>query len=210
MRQRLDRRGFLRCTAGGGASLVLSALSLAEERNVRVTTYTYKKVGKLEIRADVHRPNDEVTRPVVVWIHGRALISGYRGWVNPRVKEMMLEAGYMIVSIDYRRPVVLVSFWGYGDLVGDWLQPAQPTSPSPPNQGEQGRSLSAGKRPADLRFPRPQGKQQHLLPILSAARIVAEGGVGLGPAQRGGEVRTLLAGAKCDERLSAHDVDSWD
>ena len=43
---------FLRCASAGGASLVQSALSMAEERTVRVTTYTYKKVGKLEIRAD--------------------------------------------------------------------------------------------------------------------------------------------------------------
>ncbi len=50
MRQPFDRRDLLRCTSGGGASLVLSALSLAEEQNVRVTTYTYKKVGELEIR----------------------------------------------------------------------------------------------------------------------------------------------------------------
>ena len=183
MRQPFDRRGFLRCASAGGASLLLSGLSLAEEQNVRVTTYTYKKVGKLEIRADVHRPNDEITRPVVVWIHGGALMGGYRGWINPRVKEMMLGAGYVIVSIDYRlapetklsriiedledafkwvqqkgptlfhaetskiavmgdsaggyltltsgfrvrpRPAVLVSFWGYGDLVGDWYSRPSP------------------------------------------------------------------------------------
>ena len=52
MRQPFDRGDLLRCTVVSGASLVQSALSMAEERTVRVTTYTYKKVGKLEIRAD--------------------------------------------------------------------------------------------------------------------------------------------------------------
>lgn len=165
--------------------MVLSALSLANEQNVSVTTYTYKKVGKLEIRADVHRANDDVTRPVVIWIHGGALINGNRSWINRRVKEMMLDAGYVIVSIDCRlapetklpgiiedledafrwvrqrgptlfnaetskiavmggsaggyltltsgyrvrpRPTVLVSFWGYGDLVGEWYSRPSPHS----------------------------------------------------------------------------------
>ena len=55
MRQPFDRGDLLRCTVVSGASLVLSALSLAQERPVRVTTYTYRKVGKLEIRADGRR-----------------------------------------------------------------------------------------------------------------------------------------------------------
>jgi len=155
---------------------------------VRVQTYTYKQAGNLEIRADVHRADDETVRPVVVWIHGGALIMGGRGGIDPRVKKMFLEAGYAIVSIDYRlapetklpailedvedafrwirekgpelfhidpgkiavlggsaggyltlaagyrvkpRPTVLVAFWGYGDLIGDWY--SQP-SPHPRHQ----------------------------------------------------------------------------
>ncbi len=106
-----------------------------------------------------------------------AVDNGHRAGVSGRVKKMMLDAGYAIVSIDYRlapetqlpaiiedledafrwvreqgpklfqvdaskiavtggsaggyltltsgfrvkpRPTVLVAFWGYGDLVGDW------------------------------------------------------------------------------------------
>ena len=131
----------------------------------------------------MHRANDDVTRPVVVWIHGGALMGGRRAGIDPRVKKMMLEAGYVIVAIDYRlapetklpgiiedledafkwvqekgptlfrvktsriavigdsaggyltltsgfrvrpRPTVLVSFWGYGDLVGDWYSRPSP------------------------------------------------------------------------------------
>jgi len=151
-------------------------------RSVRSQTYAYKTVGELQIKADVHRFDDDVARPVVVWIHGGALINGNRGGLSG-VTEMMLEAGYAVVSIDYRlapetrlpsivedledaftwihargpglfgadtnriavmgasaggyltltsgfrvtpRPTVLVSFWGYGDLVGDWYsQPSK-------------------------------------------------------------------------------------
>ncbi len=71
-------------------------------KEVTVTTYTYKKAGPLEIKADVHRPDDGVTRPVVVWIHGGALINGHRAGISQRVKDMVLEAGYVLVSIDYR------------------------------------------------------------------------------------------------------------
>jgi acetyl esterase/lipase len=146
-------------------------------------TYTYKTVGKLEVKADVYRAEDRVLRPVVLWIHGGALIMGHRDWIDDRVKRMMLGAGYAFVSIDYRlapetklpailedledgvtwvreqgpklfqadtrrmavmgasaggyltltagyrarpRPAVLVSFFGYGDLVGDWYSRPSP------------------------------------------------------------------------------------
>jgi acetyl esterase/lipase len=149
---------------------------------VRVTTHVYKTVGKLEIKADLHRPNDDRVRPVVVWIHGGALIMGNRAGIDRRMKKLLLGAGYAILSIDYRlapetklpeiikdvegaftwlhkngrklkldtsrvavmggsaggyltltagfrakpRPRVLVSFWGYGDLVGDWYSKPSP------------------------------------------------------------------------------------
>lgn len=150
---------------------------------VHKQTYTYKQVQDLEIRADVYREDDEKIRPVAVWIHGGALIMGGREGINRRVKQMFLEAGYTIVSIDYRlapetklpdiiedvedafkwirengpalfridpnrmavlggsaggyltltagyrvtpRPTVLVAFWGYGDLIGDWYSTPSP------------------------------------------------------------------------------------
>ncbi len=152
---------------------------------VRMKTYTYKQVGDLEIKANVYRADDEKVRPVVVWIHGGALIMGGRDSVNGRVKKMFLDAGYVIVSIDYRlapetklpaiiedvedafkwirtkgpelfkidggkiavlggsaggyltlatghrvkpRPTVLVAFYGYGDLIGDWYSKPSPHS----------------------------------------------------------------------------------
>ena len=146
-------------------------------------SYTYKTVGNLPVKADVYRTRDRVLRPVVLWIHGGALIMGHREWIDHRVRRMMLDAGYAFVSLDYRlapetklpaiiedledavtwvreqgpklfqgdprriavmgasaggyltltagyrtrpRPTVLVSFFGYGDLVGDWYSRPSP------------------------------------------------------------------------------------
>ena len=169
------------------ACVVIAATSLAEEpktkTTTKTTTYIYKTVGKLPIKLDVVRADDDVRRSVVVWIHGGALINGHRAGISGRVRQMMLEAGYAIVSIDYRlapetrlpeiiadvedafawirkegpsrfnvdvgriavmggsaggcltltagyrvkpSPTVLVSFWGYGDLIGDWYSKPSP------------------------------------------------------------------------------------
>ncbi|MCC6420325.1 MAG: alpha/beta hydrolase, partial [Gemmataceae bacterium] len=65
-------------------------------------TYTCKTVGTLPIRADVYRlPGDDV-RPVIVWIHGGGLITGGRGGPALAQRKRYLDAGYAIVSIDYR------------------------------------------------------------------------------------------------------------
>lgn len=161
-------------------SFAMSPLAIGE---VTKRTFTYKKIGTLEIKADVFREADDRPRPVVVWIHGGALIMGHREGVSQRLKDAMLAAGYVFVSIDYRlapetqlpeviadvedalkwvhdegpklfhanpdriavsggsaggyltltagyrakpRPVALVAFWGYGDLVGDWYSTPSP------------------------------------------------------------------------------------
>jgi len=162
------------------ASVLLSPGWVSGE--IEVETFTFKRVGDLEIQLDVHRENDEVLRPLVVSIHGGALINGGRQQVSGKARELV-KAGYCVVSIDYRLapetklpeiiadvedairwirangrekfradtsklvviggsaggyltltagfriepvPDVLVSFWGYGDLVGPWMtQPSE-------------------------------------------------------------------------------------
>ncbi len=109
------RRGFLASLSAGVAGLVAGATPLFAKDKDRKTrpaprpdsarcpiTYTYKTVGNLDIKADVFRPEDNSLRPVLMWIHGGALIRGYRMDVNPRIKTEFLNAGYAIVSIDYR------------------------------------------------------------------------------------------------------------
>ena len=69
---------------------------------VVMQTFVYKRVGNLSIKADVHRADDSVLRPLVVWIHGGALICGHRGGIDGRLLGPLLERGYAVVSIDYR------------------------------------------------------------------------------------------------------------
>lgn len=81
-----------------GSVLFASAASA----KVRKETYAYKTVGSLEIRTDVYRGDSDLERPVVVWIHGGALINGHRESINRRLNDAFLAAGYIVVSIDYR------------------------------------------------------------------------------------------------------------
>lgn len=64
-------------------------------------TFTYKIVGDCEIKADVHGVADGARRPVIIFIHGGALIGGSRSGF-PIIIEMLTNAGYTVVSIDYR------------------------------------------------------------------------------------------------------------
>tara|TARA_B100001123_G_scaffold369672_1_gene431486 strand:+ start:546 stop:1487 length:942 start_codon:yes stop_codon:yes gene_type:complete len=66
------------------------------------STYIYKTIGELKIEADVYRPADKKMRPVLVWIHGGALINGSRHGVPGRLRKLATKEGYVLVSIDYR------------------------------------------------------------------------------------------------------------
>jgi acetyl esterase/lipase len=65
-------------------------------------THTYKRVGELSIKADSYRFDDRPVRPVVVWIHGGALINGHRESVPSWLTEACRTNGHALVSIDYR------------------------------------------------------------------------------------------------------------
>lgn len=180
MRISVTRRELLKC---GAAVSLLPCRSQAQPVELEPTTHTYKTIGDLTIKADVYRPRGEVVLPVVVWIHGGALIMGHRSQITGRVKRHMLDAGYVLISLDYRlapetqlpeivhdledafawirsdgprlfqidptriaviggsaggyltlasgyrvqpRPTVLLSLFGYGDLIGDWYSTPSP------------------------------------------------------------------------------------
>jgi acetyl esterase/lipase len=74
----------------------------ASDQCTERTTYTYKTVGNLPIKADVYRQPGGDVRPVIVWIHGGGLITGGRGGPALEQRKRYLDAGYVIVSIDYR------------------------------------------------------------------------------------------------------------
>ena len=70
-------------------------------------TYTYKTVGRCKIHLDTYRmPGDDI-RPVILYIHGGALISGHRSQISDsqfyrEELNRFLAAGFALVSIDYR------------------------------------------------------------------------------------------------------------
>lgn len=85
------------------AVVFVTFLSWAHEQpEVPAQTYVYKTDGQCAIRADVYRaPGDEI-RPAILWIHGGALIFGHRGTINHVQLSRYLDAGFVVVSIDYR------------------------------------------------------------------------------------------------------------
>jgi acetyl esterase/lipase len=95
-----DRRCFLRSLAAGAAAAVLPPAA-ASAQGASAATFVYKSVDLCAIKADVYGASSQ-TRPVVVWIHGGALIMGHRGGIDHALLDKLLKAGYVVVSIDYR------------------------------------------------------------------------------------------------------------
>ena len=163
--------------------LTITSVQDAEGQEPAKKTYAYKTTGGLRILADVYRAPDDIIRPAILYIHGGALIMGDRSWLNPVQAKKYLEAGYTIISIDYRlapqaklhqiiedlteayrwvrmdgptlfridpnriavvghsaggylalmagfrlhpRPSAVVSFYGYGDITGEWYSRPAP------------------------------------------------------------------------------------
>ena len=86
---------------GKGAPTAFRASNSATRKFV-MKTYTYKTVGDLKIEADVYRPDDTQPRPVLVWLHGGALMMGAKKWVQPDLMELCRSEGYCLVSANYR------------------------------------------------------------------------------------------------------------
>ncbi|MCE9530199.1 MAG: alpha/beta hydrolase, partial [Planctomycetes bacterium] len=82
--------------------LLPSLAHAAEPPALEKKSYVFKTAGEVKIHADVYRPNDKEIRPVVVWIHGGALIVGNRLSVPKNLMELCRTEGYALISIDYR------------------------------------------------------------------------------------------------------------
>lgn len=165
-------------------------------------SFVYKVASGCRIEADVYRREVGQPSPVVVWIHGGALIAGSRGHLPAGQRDRYLEAGYHVVSIDYRlapetklpailddladafrwvreegprlfaadpgrvaavghsaggylalmagvlaRPRAVVSFYGYGDIVGAWYSQPDPHYCQQPRVSEEEARASVGGPP---------------------------------------------------------------
>lgn len=177
----MNRRKLL-TSLGAGAMAIswnrrLLAQTSRESRAAR--SIVYKRVDGCELPADVWEPADtDSLRPVLIYLHGGALIMGNRSSDRPEIVNLLLPKGYVIVSLDYRlapetklpgiiedlrdalrwvreqgpmlfkadpnriavhgvsaggyltlmsgfcvepRWQALISYYGYGDIIGDWL-----------------------------------------------------------------------------------------
>ena len=65
-------------------------------------SYIYKIVENCEIKADVYQIPGQPGQPVILWLHGGALIWGSRTSIAHYHLRKYLLAGYTVVSIDYR------------------------------------------------------------------------------------------------------------
>ena len=165
-------------------------------------TFAYKQVGDCTIQADVYRAQDKANQPVILWIHGGALIMGDRSALRREQLERYLSDGYIVVAIDYRlapetklkeiiedlrdayawirvkgpdqfgadpnriavighsaggyltlmsgfavtpRPKALVSFYGYGDIAGDWYSRPDPFYNQQPKVTREEADQAVGK-----------------------------------------------------------------
>ena len=84
------------------AAMLSAGQARAADPPLTKQTHTFKTVGDVKVQADVYRPDDQTVRPVVVWIHGGALIMGNRKSVPRNLLDLCRDEGYALVSLDYR------------------------------------------------------------------------------------------------------------
>jgi acetyl esterase/lipase len=65
------------------------------------TTYIYKSVDNCDIHADVYRVPGELN-PAILWLHGGMVMAGSRADLPRKQLERYLQAGFTVVSADYR------------------------------------------------------------------------------------------------------------
>ncbi|KAF2847817.1 hypothetical protein T440DRAFT_537648 [Plenodomus tracheiphilus IPT5] len=70
------------------------------------TTIRWKQEGALDLMADVYMPSGQdvssVSRPVALILHGGGHVLHTRKHINPRHVKMLLDQGFLPVSVDYR------------------------------------------------------------------------------------------------------------
>jgi acetyl esterase/lipase len=97
-----NRRAFLHTLLLGAIAAGFPTAAFSQEAKPSKQTFTYKTVQQCAIKADVYQGAGSAPHPVVVWIHGGALIMGSRSGIDHALLDKLLKAGYVVVSIDYR------------------------------------------------------------------------------------------------------------
>ena len=82
-------------------ALALLLLAPAQDATPK-KTYVFKEASGIKVELDVHRPETSELLPVVVWIHGGALLMGNRAGVPRNLLDLCRREGFALVSIDYR------------------------------------------------------------------------------------------------------------
>ena len=97
-----NRRDILRVSGVAATPLFAVGGLPANAPETITATRTYKTVHGLDIKADVYHSPGSARQPVLIWIHGGALIMGHRGGMDKLLWYMCRQSGFAIVSIDYR------------------------------------------------------------------------------------------------------------
>jgi acetyl esterase/lipase len=122
-----------RYNATRGRYLVLACLSLlglaADAAQRSATTLVYRTVTGHDLKADIYVPEGKAARPALFWIHGGGLITGHRSQLYPALRDAFLEAGFVVVAIDYRLAPVTKLPGIVEDLTAAyaWLQQTGPS-----------------------------------------------------------------------------------
>src|ERR1041385_7497856 len=85
--------------------VLVNDVAIAAADDWTMKTFTYKTLpGGEHLELDTHRRAGDEVRPVIMFIHGGALMMGGRKMTaSPgSLFAAMLDAGYVVVSIDYR------------------------------------------------------------------------------------------------------------
>src|SRR5271169_4779718 len=94
----MNRHEFLKTLAAGAASLLAPGW-MCGDAPTEAKTFTYKTVGGCDIKLDAYGSDPKIRKPVIVHIHGGALIMGSRRgpmkWLDP-------QGDHVLISIDYR------------------------------------------------------------------------------------------------------------
>ncbi len=84
------------------ASLLSIGTLLSAAAPLHKSTHVYRTANSIDVSADVYRPAGDDRRPVVVWIHGGALIVGSRTNVPKNLLDYCTQERLILVSLDYR------------------------------------------------------------------------------------------------------------